>query len=251
MREKIKLGDLLVKNGSLSPKDLKTALELQKEKKERLGKILVDLEFISEDKICEVLSQQMNLPKVDLTKSEFLFFDKRLEGVIKRRMVLPISKNNNLIVLAMADPLDVIAIDDVRRITGCEIKPVITTESQIRAAIKMYFSAFMAYELQQKNNPMLSKFVNEIQKTTPKPFSIDPSIFLKATKSVLGGKTVNLEAENMLGEVLVLNGVITKTQLEIAQTQRKGEKLGDILVRLKFTTRGRILTELTNILFKI
>lgn len=248
MREKIRLGELLVKMGLLDERKLETALQLQKQKRERIGKILIELEFISEDKLCEVLSTQMNIPKVDLTEREFSFFDKRLEPIIKRKMVLPIAKNNNTIVLAMADPLDVIAIDDIRRITGCEIKPVITTESQMREAIKRYFSVLMAHELQRED---VTKFVNEITKRDLKPFSIDSYVFLEATKSVLERKTADTEAEDMLGDVLVRRGIITKTQLDIAKGQRKGEKLGDVLVKLKFSTRGRILTELTNILFKI
>lgn len=250
MREKVKLGDLLIKNGLLDEEKLKTALELQKEKKERIGKILVDLNFISEDKICEVLSTQMNIPKVNLSDREFSFFDERLSSTIKRKRILPIAKNNTTIVLAMSDPLDVIAIDDVRRITGCDIKPVITSESQMTEAIKRYESAFMAHEL-QRNNPRISKFVNEITKREPKPFSIDSSVFLKATKSVFTGATLDTEAEDILGDLLVRKGIITQSQLDIAKGQRKEEKLGDVLVRLKFVSRGRILTELTNILFKI
>lgn len=250
MREKVKLGDLLVKSGLLDPEKLKIALEVQNEKKERLGKILVNLNFISEDKICEVLSSQMNIPKVNLSNREFSFFDKRLSSIIKRKNVLPIAKNDTTIVLAMSDPLDVIAIDDVRRITGCNIKPVITTESQMTEAIKRYESAFMAHEL-QTHDPRISQFVNEITKIKSKPFSIDPSVFLEATKSVIIGTTQDTETEDILGELLMKKGIITQSQLDIAKGQRKEEKLGDVLVRLKFTNRGRILTALTNILFKV
>lgn len=250
MREKIRLGDLLVKSGLLDEEKLNKALQLQKERRERLGKILVELEYISEDKICDCLSTQLNIPKVNLKDMGFSFFDKRLENIIKRKMVLPITKNNTTIVLAMSDPLDVITIDDVRRITGCDIKPVITTESQILEAIKRYLTAFMASEL-QSHSPKLSQFVDAITKIQPKPFSVDPSVFLEATKSVFTGKTRDTEAEDILGNVLVRKGIITQSQLDIAKGQRKEEKLGDVLVRLKFTSKGRVLTELTTILFKI
>lgn len=250
MREKIRLGELLVKNGLLTEERLDKALQLQKEKKERLGKILVELEYISEDKICDFLSTQINVPKVNLKDREFSFFDKALLPIIKRKMVLPIVKNNTTIVLAMANPLDVITMDDIRRMTGCDIKPVIATESQIQEAIKRYESAFLAQEL-QKVDPRVSQFVEEITKRQPKSFSVDSSVFLEATKSVFVGKTRDTEAEDMLADVLVRKGIITQSQLDIAKAKRREEKLGDVLVQLKFTSRGRVLTELTNIFFKI
>lgn len=250
MREKIKLGELLVKNGLLTEERLNKALELQKEKKERLGRILVELEYISEDKICDFLSTQMNVPKVNLKDREFSFFNKALLPIIKRKMVLPVAKNNTTIILAMADPLDVITMDDIRRMTGCDIKPVITTESQMLEAIKRYESAFLAQEL-QRADPRVSQFVEEITKSQPKPFSVDSSVFLEATKSVFTGRTRDTEVEDMLADVLVRKGIITQSQLDIAKAKMGKEKLGDVLVQLKFTSRGRILTELTNILFKI
>ncbi|MEW6102851.1 MAG: hypothetical protein AB1630_03385 [bacterium] len=250
MREKIRLGDLLLREGLIDEEKLNRALAVQKERKERVGRILVELKFISEEKICEVLSTQMNIPKVNLSNREFSFFDKRLDPLIKKKGVLPLVKSNNTIVLAMSDPLDVITIDDVRRITGCEIKPVITTESQMTEAIKRYDEALMAFEIKERDS-RLSQFVDAIRKNQPKPFQVDTSVFLEATKSVFTGKTRDTEVEDTLGDVLVRKGIITQSQLDMAKSQRREERLGDVLVRLKFTNRGRVLTELTQILFKI
>gem|GEM_PF-6639816 len=250
MREKIRLGDLLLREGVIDEERLNRALSVQKETQKRIGRVLVELNFISEEKICEVLSHQLNIPKVDIKDIEFSFFDKRLLSIIKRKRILPISKNNNSIILAMSDPLDVITMDDIRRITGCDVKPVITTESQMDEAIKRYIAALMAKELKEKD-ARLSQFVSDITKKELKPFSIDSSVFLEATKAVFTGRTRDTELEDILGDVLVRRGIITQSQLNIAKGQRKDERLGDILVRLKFTNRGRVLTELTQILFKI
>ncbi|MEW6483016.1 MAG: hypothetical protein AB1397_08520 [bacterium] len=249
MKDK-RLGEILLKEGLIDEEKLNKALFLQRETKKRVGKILVELNFISEEKICEALSSQMNIPKVNLSEREISFFDERLNSLIKKKKVLPLVKNSNTIVLAMSDPLDVITMDDVRRITGCEVKPVVATESQIDEAIKRYYEDRLVRDLKTKDST-LSQFVDSIRKGQPKPFAVDTSFFLEATKSIFAGRTRDIEAEDILGDLLVRKGIITQSQLDLAKEKRNEEKLGDVLVRLKFTSRGRVLTELTQILFKI
>ncbi|HAW50456.1 TPA: hypothetical protein DCX16_05875 [bacterium] len=251
MREKLRLGDILLKEKIIDEEKLNKALSIQKITNKRLGKIIVELELATEDRICDALANQLNIPKVSLKDREFTLFEKKLTLIIKKKRVLPLSKNNNTLVLAMIDPLDVITIDDIRRMTGCLVKPVIATESEMDEAIKRYEEREIATEVLQKQGERLSQFVSDITKKELKPFSIDAKIFLEATKAMTSPIGRDIELEDILGDVLVRKGVITQSQLDIAKEQRRERKLGDVLVELRFVQKGKILSELTNILFKI
>ncbi|MBU0700898.1 Flp pilus assembly complex ATPase component TadA [bacterium] len=142
--ERKRLGEMLRDAGILTEEQLEIALEEKKRSKERLGKILVDLGFTTEGIILDFLGSQMNIPHINLDDIDIQQFDAKvrkdvLEGLIRRHLILPIIKEGKTITVAMADPLDVFALDDMKKATGCDIKPVIATESMIRAAIERVY----------------------------------------------------------------------------------------------------------------
>ncbi|GAW94128.1 type II secretion system ATPase GspE [Calderihabitans maritimus] len=140
-RPRKKLGDLLVEMGMITQEQLEEALKIQKETKERLGKVLTRLNYISEKDILEVLEFQLGIPKVVLSDYSLDSQTVHLipEALARRHKVVPLRKEGNRLTLAMVDPLNVVAIDDVQLVTGCQVIPVIATEKEIDEVLDQFF----------------------------------------------------------------------------------------------------------------
>ncbi|MEW6095095.1 MAG: ATPase, T2SS/T4P/T4SS family [bacterium] len=141
MTERLRLGELLVDAGIITQEQLDVALAEKKRSRERLGKILVKLGFTTEGIIMDFLGSQLGMEHVNLAEIEIQPFsiDVRrdvLESIIRRHLVIPISKEDNTLIVAMADPLDVFALDDIKRATKCNVKPVVASEDEIREIIE-------------------------------------------------------------------------------------------------------------------
>lgn len=136
-----RLIDILI-NGKLVTKDqLNTALEIQKKVGGSLGKILVWEGFISQKDLMVAMSRQLNIPPIDLSKYKV---DKSIvnlipERIVKQYSIIPISRIGNVLTVAMSDPLNIFAIDDVKTITNFQIQPIIATEADIKEAIHSYY----------------------------------------------------------------------------------------------------------------
>ncbi|MDN5331989.1 MAG: type pilus assembly protein PilB [Tepidanaerobacteraceae bacterium] len=136
-----RLGDLLVESGMITPEQLEKALNEQRRTGERLGKILTRLGYVREKDILEVLEFQLGIPKVVLEDYQL---DPEVvrtipEALARRYMAVPIRKDGNRLLVAMADPLNLNAIDDLRLASGMEIVPAIASEKEIEAALGRFF----------------------------------------------------------------------------------------------------------------
>lgn len=133
-----KLGDILIESGLLTPEKLEEALgEQQKRKGKKLGDILVDKGILTDIQIMKALEYQSRIPYVELSDIQI---DAEAPGLVseemaKKHVLIPIAIENNQIVLVMNDPLDFIAIDEIRYMTGKEVSPRISTRKQIMDAI--------------------------------------------------------------------------------------------------------------------
>lgn len=144
-----KLGEILVRENLITPQQLREALEYQRESGGRLGSNLVKLGIISDDVITTVLSRQYGVPSINL---ELFQIEKTTISLIAQEvalkyMVLPISKVGANLTLAMADPTNVFAMDDIKFMTGLNVEPVIASESSIQAAVAKYYSASKEIEI--------------------------------------------------------------------------------------------------------
>ncbi|SHJ82560.1 type II secretion system ATPase GspE [Tepidibacter formicigenes] len=144
--KKLKLGELLVTAGKVTQDQLKEALKEQKIYGKKLGQILVDKNIITEEEIIEVLEFQLGIPHVNLDK---FIIDAQIpllitENLARRYTLIPIKKQRGKLVVAMADPLNIFAIDDVKIATGMDIDPVICTEKEILNAIDQYYGKEVA-----------------------------------------------------------------------------------------------------------
>lgn len=136
-----RLGDFLLNAGVISQEQLDLALEEQRLSDKRLGQILLEKGFITADKLIETLEQQLGIPHANLYN---LHIDAEAATSIpahlaRRHCVIPIARDNNKLTLAMADPLNVIAVDDVAMLTGAEVEAVFSTERAINHAIDQFF----------------------------------------------------------------------------------------------------------------
>ena len=135
------LGDFLLEHNLITPAQLEEALRVQQQTGERLGKTLVRLGYVTEEEILDVLQFQLGIPQADLSSMVLnpVLIESVPESVVRRHKVIPVKKEENRLVVAMADPLNVVALDDLRLATGFEIEPALATEKEIETAIKRYF----------------------------------------------------------------------------------------------------------------
>ncbi len=146
-----RLGDGLVRSGKITKEQLQQGLALQKEKGGRLGSALVKLGFISEKELVEFLSQHFSVPAIDLQRVEIDESVIKLipADVSRKYMILPVAKVGAKITLAMIDPTNVFAMDDVKFMTGYNVDPVVASESALRIAIDKYYGSTHALELKK------------------------------------------------------------------------------------------------------
>ncbi len=143
---KKRLGDLLVEAGTITQDQLTQALNVQKTEKkgQRLGVVLMDLGFTDEKQIMKALCSQLKLQPVDLSNIRIPEEITKLteEAVLRKHNLIPFQfheKNPNVIKVAMSDPLDIRAMDDISIITGLQIERYVATPSDIAAAIDRYY----------------------------------------------------------------------------------------------------------------
>jgi type IV pilus assembly protein PilB len=141
MKRKL-LGEILLDEGLISEEQLKAGLEKQKrEKGLKIGEALVALGAVTEEDVAKAVWQQRQIPYVDL---DSYALDPNVielvpEKVARAYTALPLFKIGNALTVAMADPLNLIAVDDLRSKTGCEIEPVISTEGKITRCLDHYY----------------------------------------------------------------------------------------------------------------
>jgi MSHA biogenesis protein MshE len=141
-RPKLRLGDMLVAQGVITSAQLTGALAEQKRSGRRLGRVLIEDLAVSEENIAQALSQQLRLAYVELTLDMVSARIVKLlpEAAARRFRVLPIDETGNLIRLGMADPTDYQALDDVQRLMGRELDPVVVTETRLNAVLDRLYS---------------------------------------------------------------------------------------------------------------
>ena len=144
-----KLGELLVRENLISPQNLREALDYQREHGGRLGFNLVKLGLVSDDMITAVLSRQYGIPSVNLDLFNIESAVLRLipQEVAQKHCVLPLSRVGATLTLAMVDPTNVFAMDDVKFMTGLNVEPVVVAEGSIQEAISKYYGTSREIEL--------------------------------------------------------------------------------------------------------
>ncbi len=136
-----RMSDILMEAGAVSAEQIDKAVIDQKRSRKWIGQVLVENGFINEEKLAEILEQQLGIPQVNLYNYQI---DPEAVTSIpihlaQRYQVVPLGMHENRLVLAMADPMNLIALDDVAMITGKEVEPVIASVSAINSVINQFY----------------------------------------------------------------------------------------------------------------
>src|SRR5438309_3961998 len=141
-----RLGDLLVAEGLINQEQLQRALLAQKGTAEKLGSLLVRLNLVDEDKLVGFLSKQYGIPSVTLSQ---LDIDPDVLKLVPAQMarkyeIVPVERKGNVLTLAMADPTNVFALDDVTFLTNLQVQPSVAPQGAIRKAIERNYDIQMS-----------------------------------------------------------------------------------------------------------
>ncbi len=139
-----RIGDVLIDANIITQEQLMTALEEQRKTGKRLGEVLVELKYTDETEIAEAMSQQMKIPLAKIREAKLApeIIELLPENIVRKNNVIPfeLDENNpNILRIAMADPLDIIAVDDISIITNMQIDIMVATPSDITYAIEKYY----------------------------------------------------------------------------------------------------------------
>lgn len=137
----LKLGELLHYYGKITKEQLNKALQEQKISGQKLGELLIEKNYVTNSDIIETLEFQLGIPHVDLDKFTMKpdIVAKIPENLASRHELIAIDQKEDILIVAMADPLDLFAIDDVQIATNCEIQPAISTRDSILKNIDRYY----------------------------------------------------------------------------------------------------------------
>ena len=153
----VKLGEMLVKAGLISQAQLDDALAEQKKGGEKLGHALVRLGYVQEDDITQLLSEQYGVPSVNLRHFEIddAVINLIPTEVAQKYLVVPVNRTGATLTIAMADPTNVFAMDDIKFMTGYNVEPVVASEIAVREAIDRYYGSSNALELKKVMDEMV------------------------------------------------------------------------------------------------
>lgn len=208
---KEKLIKVFIDKKLLKKADLEKALDAQREKGGSLSDILVNMGMISRNDLMVALSHELGIPPINLSRYKVDPNVIKLipKKIAKRYQIVPISKMGDTLVVAMVDPLNVFAIDDIKAITGFNISPIITADRDIKDAIAQYYeeSACVAIEKivdDMKESAVMSALEDRGMETQ------EPSDLIKMTQdapvvkiaNLILAEAVNLKASDVLIEPL-------------------------------------------------
>jgi len=138
-----KLGEILLKANLITHDELEQALAQQKLDGGRIGTILTKLGFVKEENITQCLAEKYSIPYIDLDARTIAPEVIRLihPGIVQKHLVMPVTKSGTTLTMAMADPTNVFAVDDIKFMTGMKVELAVATESAIRRAIDRYYDS--------------------------------------------------------------------------------------------------------------
>jgi type IV pilus assembly protein PilB len=151
----VKLGELLLKENLVSPQQLQEALGHQKQNGGKLGKAFVNLGFVKDEEITSLLSRQYGVPSINLDHFEV---DPAIIKIIpaetaRKYQVLPLSRSGATLTIAMADPTNVFAMDDIKFMTGYNVEPVVASEGALEDSIDRYYGSTRSLVLRGDGSP--------------------------------------------------------------------------------------------------
>src|SRR5919199_248861 len=148
----VRIGELLLKEKRLTPAQLQEALNYQKTNGGKLGFNLVKLGFVKDEEITALLSKQYGVPSINLAQFEI---DPTIVKLIPaetahKYQIVPLSRSGATLTIAMTDPTNVFAMDDIKFMTGYNVEPVVASETAVGDAIQRYYPSTPAGRTAEK-----------------------------------------------------------------------------------------------------
>jgi type IV pilus assembly protein PilB len=196
---KERLIELLINNKVITKAQLDKALKAQKEKGGSLRQILVQSGFVSEKDLMSVLSQGLGIPPISLSRFKI---DAELLKLIphdlaNKYQIMPVSKVGNMLTVAMADPLNIFAIDDMRAVTGLEIGTIIASQKEVQDAIDQYYTEATHEAIEELMKDMKADEL-EIIETKAAEEKVDSARLFKLVEEAPVVKLTNMVLENSI-----------------------------------------------------
>ena len=163
----IKLGELLVKESLITPQQLHDALKYQRQHGGKLGYNLVKLGLVKDEDITELLSRQYGVPSINLSRFEI---DPAVIKLVpaetaQKYQILPVSRAGANLTIAMVDPTNVFAMDDIKFLTGYNVEPVVASETAIMESIDKYCGSVHSLQLKDQMDKLVEtdEFADDVE----------------------------------------------------------------------------------------
>lgn len=255
-----RLGDLLVENGTIKQEQLTEALIKQKNSNKRLGELLIEEKMVTEEQILETLEQQFGLDRVHLDR---INIDKQAvlsvpESLASKYTLIPIGVEGEKIRVAIADPLNIFALDDVKIASGYEVEVVIASRNEILKYIDRFYSSQFA----QKAAEVLSKEHRQEEERharTEEAIDIKDAPAVKLVDSIIKEAVKSNASDIHIEPFEDYIKIRNRIDGELRETMRSGKgALGALITRIKIMADlniaekrlpqdGRIITRVDNV----
>ncbi len=189
-RKSLRLGDVFVQNGKITKEQLERALAEQKTKKIKIGEALVSLGYVTQDEINDELCKQLDIEYVNLRKVNIddVALHMVSEDIIRKYMVFPFaldSKQANVLKLAMENPLDIMALDDVSIITGMTVIPYLANGNDISAMIDKYFGQSQAMAVAEQFRQEQQNYLEDDEDDNARKEDIESSPIVQLVRGII------------------------------------------------------------------
>ncbi len=213
----VRIGDLLLKEKRITPAQLQEALNYQKSNGGKLGLNLVKLGFVTDEEITSLLSKQYGVPSINLAQFEIDASVIKLipADTAQKYQIVPLSRSGATLTIAITDPTNVFAMDDIKFMTGYNVEPVVASETAVTDAIKRYYpTAGSAAPKMQSTAAAPAK-----KQEKPKPATQQANLTSAATLEMLTKALEETTAQVVDDDVELLEEL---EQIDVASLERQG-----------------------------
>lgn len=187
----LKIGELLLYAGKITSEQLNTALGTQNGSNRKLGEVLVEMGYVTQEDIVEVLEFQLGFPRIDLNKYEINQSVVNIlpESIVRKYKLIPIDKKDDKLIVAMVDPLNFFAVDDIKLYTKMELESVLSTAADITKVIDRYYSGANTKKVLEEFSDLVVATENEFDEVEEAEVASAPivrlinSLFEQATRT--------------------------------------------------------------------
>lgn len=232
MNSKKRLGDLLVELGYITEEQVNEAIKIQKTTGKRLGRIFVELGYITEEGLLNILELQLGIPRInlDLIDVDMNAVSTISEGLAKKYNLIPIKFRDEKLVVAMSDPLNIFAEEDVALASGYKIDVGIAMEEEIADAIAKYYSKDYMSKAEAKLNEEIEEEIDE--KLTLDNQNVSPSVRLidRIIENAVKNYASDIHIEPQQNKIIIryrIDGKLRK------QFEAPKEPLNSMVTRIK------------------